>query len=260
MVMNFNSVGTNKKPGLILYGLDIVYRLLDHIVMCPSYPTLIPNFATPKDVFNINIYVVKTISMFMLYELATHLQQSHCKLYTSSCAYLQRYMYLILYRCLASKKFRKTNDISKEPPPPLPKKIPKSKNKAKKETNNGSFGLISYTVTMVHGHKITCLTFQTQVPSPEGQMDNPILRPSIPRTVVFLWSPENIGQILHSSNSAIQWSGGRWWSCISLTCDMKNQSLLMIIITCPLFGKSQLQSNYLSIFHSPVCFVMLCKF
>lgn len=223
--------------------------------MCPSYPTLIPNFATPKDVFNINIYVLNIISMFMLYELATHLQQSHCKLCTSSCAYLQRYMYLILYRCLASKKFRKTNDISKEPPTPLQKKSKKAKR------NNGSFGPISYTVTKVHGHKITCLTFQTQVPSPEGQMDNPILRPSIHRTVVFLWSPENIGRILHSSNSAIQCSGGRcWWSCISLTCDMKNQSLLMIIITCPLFGKSQLQSNYLSIFHSPVCFVMLCKF
>lgn len=170
-------------------------------------------------------------------------------------------MYLILYRCLASKMFRKTNDISKEPPTPLQKKIPKSKSKAKKETNNGSFGLINYTVTKVHGHKITCLTFQTQVHSSEGQMDNPILRTSIHRIVVFLWSPENIGQILHSSNSAIQCSGGRcWWSCISLTCYMKNQSLLMIIITCPLFGKSQLQSNYLSFFHSPVCFVMLCKF
>lgn len=99
--MNFNSVGTNKKPGLILYGLEIVYRLLDHIVMCPSYPTLIPNFATPKDVFNINIYVLNIISMFVLYELATHLQQSPCKLFTSSSAYLQRYMYLISYRCLA---------------------------------------------------------------------------------------------------------------------------------------------------------------
>lgn len=43
MVMNFNSVGTNKKPGLILYGLEIVYRLLDHIVMCPSYP---PSYQT----------------------------------------------------------------------------------------------------------------------------------------------------------------------------------------------------------------------
>lgn len=93
MVMNFNSVGTNKKPGLILYGLEIVYRLLDHIVMCPSYPTLIPNLSTPKDVFNINIYVLIIISMFMLYELATHLQQSLCKSYTRSSAYLQRYMY-----------------------------------------------------------------------------------------------------------------------------------------------------------------------
>lgn len=131
--MNFNSVGTNKKPGLILYGLEIVYRLLDHIVMCPSYPTLIPNFATPKDVFNINIYVLNIISMFMLYELATHLQQSHCKLCTSSCAYLQRYMYLILYRCLASKKFRKTNDISKEPPTPYKKKSKKAKTNQKKK-------------------------------------------------------------------------------------------------------------------------------
>lgn len=93
MVMNFNSVGTNKKPGLILYGLEIVYRLLDHIVMCPSYPTLIPNFATPKDVFNINIYVLNIISVSGLYELATHLQQSLCKSYTRSSAYLQRYMY-----------------------------------------------------------------------------------------------------------------------------------------------------------------------
>lgn len=57
MVMNFNSVGTNKKPGLILYGLEIVYRLLDHIVMCPSYPTLIPYFATLKDVFYIYLRI-----------------------------------------------------------------------------------------------------------------------------------------------------------------------------------------------------------
>lgn len=128
MVMNFNSVGTNKKPGLILYGLEIVYRLLDHIVMCPSYPTLIPNFATPKDVFNINIYVLIIISMFMLYELATHLQQSHCKLCTSSCidVWLQ-------------KSFEKQMIFPRSPPPPYKKKIPKSKNKAKKETNNGSF-------------------------------------------------------------------------------------------------------------------------
>lgn len=126
--MNFNSVGTNKKPGLILYGLEIVYRLLDHIVMCPSYPTLIPNFATPKDVFNINIYVLNIISMFMLYELATHLQQSHCKLCTSSCidVWLQ-------------KSFEKLMIFPRSPPPPYKKKIPKSKNKAKKETNNGSF-------------------------------------------------------------------------------------------------------------------------
>lgn len=146
MVMNFNSVGTNKKPGLILYGLEIVYRLLDHIVMCPSYPTLIPNFATPKDVFNINIYVLNIISMFMLYELATHLQQSHCKLCTSSCAYLQRYMYLILYRCLASKKFRKTNDISKEPPTPLQKKSQKAKTKPKKKQTMEAL------TDQLHGH------------------------------------------------------------------------------------------------------------
>lgn len=159
------------------------------------------------------------------------------------------------------KCFEKLMIFPRSPPPPYKKKSQKAKAKPKKETNNGSFGLINYTVTKVHGHKITCLTFQTQVPSSEGQMDNPILRTSIHRIVVFLWSPENIGQILHSCNSAIQCPGGRcWWSCISLTCDMKNQSLLMIIITCPLFGKSQLQSNYLSFFHSPVCFVMLCKF
>lgn len=120
--MNFNSVGTNKKPGLILYGLEIVYRLLDHIVMCPSYPTLIPNFATPKDVFNINIYVLIIISMFMLYELATHLQQIYCKLCTSSCidVWLQ-------------KSFEKLMLFPRSPPPPYKKKSQKAKTKPKKK-------------------------------------------------------------------------------------------------------------------------------
>lgn len=120
--MNFNSVGTNKKPGLILYGLEIVYRLLDHIVMCPSYPTLIPNLSTPKDVFNINIYVLIIISMFMLYELAPHLQQSHCKLCTSSCidVWLQ-------------KSFEKLMIFPRSPPPPYKKKSQKAKTKPKKK-------------------------------------------------------------------------------------------------------------------------------
>lgn len=78
--------------------------------------------------------------MFVLYELATHLQQSHCKLCTSSCAYLQRYMYLISYRCLASKRLKKKNLIFTSSPNPY-KKIPKSENKTnpKKEPIYGSF-------------------------------------------------------------------------------------------------------------------------
>lgn len=73
MVMNFNLVGINKKFGLILYGLEIVYRLLDYIVMCFLYFIFILNFVILKDVFNINIYVLNIILMFMFYELVIYL-------------------------------------------------------------------------------------------------------------------------------------------------------------------------------------------
>lgn len=74
--------------------------------------------------------------MFVLYELATHLQQSHCKLCTSSCAYLQRYMYLISYRCLASKRLKKKKPNIYEQSQPLQKNPKKRKqNKSKKGTN-----------------------------------------------------------------------------------------------------------------------------
>lgn len=73
MVMNFNLVGINKKFGLILYGLEIVYRLLDYIVMCFLYFIFILNLLILKDVFNINIYVLNIILVFGFYELVIYL-------------------------------------------------------------------------------------------------------------------------------------------------------------------------------------------
>lgn len=60
--------------------------------------------------------------MFMLYELATHLQQSHCKLCTSSCidVWLQ-------------KSFEKLMIFPRSPPPPYKKKSQKAKTKPKKK-------------------------------------------------------------------------------------------------------------------------------
>lgn len=57
MVMNFNLVGINKKFGLILYGLEIVYRLLDYIVMCFLYFIFILYFVILKDVFYIYLCI-----------------------------------------------------------------------------------------------------------------------------------------------------------------------------------------------------------
>lgn len=98
-------------------------------------PPLIPNFATPKDVFNINIYVLIIISMFMLYELATHLQQSHCKLCTISCidVWLQ-------------KSFEKLMIFPRSPPPPY-KKNPKKQKQSQKRNKQWKLW-----TDQLHGH------------------------------------------------------------------------------------------------------------
>lgn len=60
--------------------------------------------------------------MFMLYELATHLQQIYCKLCTRSCidVWLQ-------------KSFEKLMLFPRSPPPPYKKKSQKAKTKPKKK-------------------------------------------------------------------------------------------------------------------------------